>query len=564
MARDRLAAIRERRAQGLADPPSAPTPPQNTSSSSWDRGSWPADGIARPDPPQDFDPFARQRGQPTTPSPASSRRSSRRFSFHEAQTTGWFSGWGWGWGGGGAAQSIPSPQRQPSSPRPPAAPEQRSQAPPRQPFGGYSSRSLPPVQLEQLNYDDEDARYYPTERIAPSAIPEVDLPQDFNPNEASPATRRVSTSDWSESPRSSVVYSGNTMYPNGDAGARGTGAKHSGTEGAQREPSGATIVEESEDVEKVEEEPAEQSEPAPRQQLARRTADISSLQQEVRHAHGLIQTISSLRDRLLAIPSADSPIALEIREDLDRQTTAARGLFTSIQRRVRELEQGDANLRVLIPAGLSELSLQDVSVRQQQVGLVKGRFKEMIHRYAETEREHRAKQRARVERQLRVVSPNLPPEEMRDLVDRAEAGESTAIFAQAASKHRLQVARGALREVQNRAAELARIEQTLIELAQLFQDMAVIVEAQDVVIADIEQTAVGVSTDMEKGVEQVQTAVGHARNARKWRWLCCGITVLIAVILIVVLCATLIPPALRNKNGGPAGAAANAPTAATT
>lgn len=160
-------------------------------------------------------------------------------------------------------------------------------------------------------------------------------------------------------------------------------------------------------------------------------AQISSLQQEVRHAHGLIQTISSLRDRLLAIPSADSPVALEIREDLDRQTTAARGLFTSIQRRVRELEQGDANLRVLIPAGLSELSLQDVNVRQQQVGLVKGRFKEMIHRYAETEREHRAKQRARVERQLRVVSPNLPPEEMRDLVDRAEAGESTAIFAQA-------------------------------------------------------------------------------------------------------------------------------------
>lgn len=70
------------------------------------------------------------------------------------------------------------------------------------------------------------------------------------------------------------MYSGNTMYPNGDAGARGTGAKHSGTDGAQREPSGATIVEESEDVEKGEEEPAEQSEPAPRQQLARRTADV--------------------------------------------------------------------------------------------------------------------------------------------------------------------------------------------------------------------------------------------------------------------------------------------------
>jgi t-SNARE complex subunit (syntaxin) len=37
--------------------------------------------------------------------------------------------------------------------------------------------------------------------------------------------------------------------------------------------------------------------------------------------------------------------------------------------------------------------------------------------------------------------------------------------------YRSQAARGALREAQNRAAELARIEQTLIELAQLFSDV---------------------------------------------------------------------------------------------
>lgn len=55
------------------------------------------------------------------------------------------------------------------------------------------------------------------------------------------------------------------------------------------------------------------------------------------------------------------------------------------------------------------------------------------------------------------------------------------------------------------------------------------VEAQDVVIAEVEQTAAVVSHDMEKGVEQVQVAVKHARNARKFRWICFGLLVLILV-----------------------------------
>ncbi|GAA5865657.1 hypothetical protein JCM3774_004952 [Rhodotorula dairenensis] len=306
----------------------------------------------------------------------------------------------------------------------------------------------------------------------------------------------------------------------------------------------------------------------PHEEMSEFFDEVTALQQDLRRAHSLIEVVGSLGNRLLAIPSAESPVALEVRDDLATQTTAARELFASIQTRLRALEQGNANLRVLIPAGqsLHNLSLEDVDVRDQQVGSLKGRFKEVIHRYAETEREHRAKQRARLERQIKVVNPSLPPEEVQGLLQRVEDGESAAIFAQATTGYRSQTARGALREVQNRAAELARIEQTLIELAQLFQDMAVMVEAQDVVIAEVEQTAAVVSHDMEKGVEQVQVAVKHARNARRFRWICFGIIVLILVVLAIALCASLIPPALRarNNNNGNSAEQSSAAAPATT
>lgn len=92
-------------------------------------------------------------------------------------------------------------------------------------------------------------------------------------------------------------------------------------------------------------------------------------------------------------------------------------------------------------------------------------------------------------------------------------------------------ARGALREVESRAAALARIEQTLVELAQLFNDMSTLVEAQDVQIVDIEQKAVSAEQDMGHGLESTKKAVVSARSARKWRWVCLGIFLVIVIIV---------------------------------
>jgi hypothetical protein len=59
--------------------------------------------------------------------------------------------------------------------------------------------------------------------------------------------------------------------------------------------------------------------------------------------------------------------------------------------------------------------------------------------------------------------------------------------------------------------------------------MAVLVHSQDVQIVKIEENAVNVEKDMENGLTHVKQAVVHARNARKWRWVCCGLMTVIIV-----------------------------------
>ena len=284
------------------------------------------------------------------------------------------------------------------------------------------------------------------------------------------------------------------------------------------------------------------------------SSQISDLQQGLREANGQIQQISNMQMRMLSLPSADDPQAVQLAGHLKEATQDTRAYFNALKARITGLDQGNANLRAMIPLGQSaqNLSLGDVHVRATQVEALRERFKDAVQRYAEVERDHRAKNRSRMERQVKVVNPGLGPQEVADVVRQAEQAGGSGLFSQAllsTGGQRSHAARGALREVESRAAELARIEETLIELAQLFNDMAVMVEAQDVAIVHIEQTAVQVTQDMEKGTKDVKQAVVHARSARKMRWWCCGIVSVIIIIVVIVVVVEVVLPIVRKNNG---------------
>ena len=61
-------------------------------------------------------------------------------------------------------------------------------------------------------------------------------------------------------------------------------------------------------------------------------------------------------------------------------------------------------------------------------------------------------------------------------------------------------ARAALSAVQARQADIRQIEQNMVELAQLFQDMAMMVEEQQEAIVKIEQNAQMAEKDMEQAL----------------------------------------------------------------
>ncbi|OBZ75833.1 Syntaxin-like protein psy1 [Grifola frondosa] len=250
-------------------------------------------------------------------------------------------------------------------------------------------------------------------------------------------------------------------------------------------------------------------------------AEISSIQDSIATFTANVARISELHSRTLNITDDGS----------SRQTSA---LLDDLVGQTRDLSN-TLKQRIQAVAAYPVSRPQDQSIRKNQSGLLRARFIEVLQNYQQVERDYRARYRQRVERQFRIVKPDATPEEVTAVVNDTE-GAGDQIFTQAlSSSTRYGESRAAYREVQERHEDIRRIERTLEELGQMFNDLSVLVEQQDETIGNIVTVAGKVEADTRAGLEQTEIAVKHARSARRKRWICFGLFLIIIAILALVL-----------------------------
>jgi len=250
---------------------------------------------------------------------------------------------------------------------------------------------------------------------------------------------------------------------------------------------------------------------------------ISNIQDELRRFDGNVSRIGELHSR--SLNNTDEAVSQQNAAALDELVEETRALSNQLKNQIRDLE------KETVPPG------QDPRIRKNQISLVRSKFIEALQNYQQVEQQYRLRYRQRVERQFKIVKPNATAEEVTAVVE-SDQGAGGQVFAKAlTSSTSYGESRAAYREVQERHEDIRKIERTLSELAQLFGDMDVLVAQQDDTINAIETSATQVHKDTEAGLGQTEKAVVHARSARRKRWFCflLFLLVLVAVGLAVGL-----------------------------
>lgn len=88
-------------------------------------------------------------------------------------------------------------------------------------------------------------------------------------------------------------------------------------------------------------------------------------------------------------------------------------------------------------------------------------------------------------------------------------------------------AQTALGAVKQRHAELQRIERTMIELAEMFNEVEQLVVAQEPLVDHTEHNAERVQGDIEQGNTQIDKGIASAKQRRKLKWICLILSILI-------------------------------------
>lgn len=234
-----------------------------------------------------------------------------------------------------------------------------------------------------------------------------------------------------------------------------------------------------------------------------------------------------------ALNDTDTSGGSRVNRELDGLSSDTMTLYRSLVERVRKIKSNPASRQ---------------GVNSRQVERIDGRLKNAIRQYQEIDADFRRETQAQIARQYRIVKPNATEDEVAAAVDGADGGQ---VFTQALMQSNRQgQATATLNNVRDRHAQILKIERQMTELAQLFQDMNTLVVQQEVAVAQIEQKAEEVVENLDKGNEEIVTAVKTARATRRKKWWCLGITVLIIIIIVVAIIAWLAATGRLNSGGG--------------
>jgi syntaxin 1B/2/3 len=134
-----------------------------------------------------------------------------------------------------------------------------------------------------------------------------------------------------------------------------------------------------------------------------------------------------------------------------------------------------------------------------------------------------------VARRYFTVTGEKPDDDL--IEEMISSGESETFLQKAIQEQGRGQILDTISEIQERHDAVKEIEKNLLELHQIFLDMAALVEAQGQQLNDIESHVAHASSFVRRGTEQLQEAREYQKSSRK----CTCIAILLVIVLIIVL-----------------------------
>ncbi|XP_057457946.1 syntaxin-132 isoform X1 [Lotus japonicus] len=250
------------------------------------------------------------------------------------------------------------------------------------------------------------------------------------------------------------------------------------------------------------------------------------IDKQIEKLSGLLQKLKEANEESKSVTKASAMKSIKKRmeKDIDEVGKIAHGVKAKIEALNRD------NLANRQKPGCEKGTGVD-RARMNMANALTKKFKDLMIEFQTLRQRIQDEYREVVERRVITVTGSRPDDETIDNL--IETGNSEQIFQQAI----LEAGRGQIvntvEEIQERHDAVKEIEKKLLDLHQIYLDMAVLVDAQGEILDNIESQVNNAVDHVQRGTSALQNAKKLQKNSRKW--MCIAIIILLIIVAIIVV-----------------------------
>ncbi|KAK9284577.1 hypothetical protein L1049_023753 [Liquidambar formosana] len=263
--------------------------------------------------------------------------------------------------------------------------------------------------------------------------------------------------------------------------------------------------------------------------------DVENVKDDMREVEKLYKLLQEANEESRTVHNAKTMKGLRSRMDSDVEQVLKR--VKVIKGKLEALERSNAAQRKLPGCGPGS------SAERTRSSVVSGlgkKLKDMMDDFQGLRGNMNAEYKETVGRRYFTITGEKADEEM--IENLISSGASETFLQKAIQDQGRGQILDAISEIQERHDAVKEIEKNLIELHEVFLDMAALVQAQGQQLNDIESHVAHASSFVRRGTEQLQVAREHQKSSRKWTCIAIalGACLVIAILLPILSSANFI------------------------
>ncbi|XP_047338348.1 syntaxin-125-like [Impatiens glandulifera] len=253
--------------------------------------------------------------------------------------------------------------------------------------------------------------------------------------------------------------------------------------------------------------------------------DVDKVQDDMKEVDKLYKKLQEVNEETKTAHNAKAMKELRARMDSDVSQVLKR--VKIIKGKLEALEKSNAAHRGIAGCGPGS------SADRTRISVVSGlgkKLKTMMDDFQALRSRMQAEYKETIERRYFTITGVKASEDLVD--DLISNGESESFLQKAIQEQGRGQILDTISEIQERHDAVKDIEKNLIELHQVFMDMAALVEAQGQQLNDIESHVQHASSFVRRGTEQLVEAREYQKSSRKWT--CIAVALAICLVLLLL------------------------------